>query len=43
MVIGHAGGWDEILLVVGPLAVLFLLLMAANRRAKRVDHSETDS
>ena len=28
----HQGGWDEILLVVGPLAVIGFLLWLANRR-----------
>ncbi len=29
---GHQGGWDEILLVVGPLAVVAGLLWLANKR-----------
>lgn len=36
LVVAHQGGWDEILLVVGPLVLLFLVLMLANRRAKRL-------
>jgi hypothetical protein len=36
-IIAHDGGWDEVLLVAGPLAVLFLLLVLANRRAKQLD------
>jgi hypothetical protein len=31
-VLAHQGGWDEILLVLGPLAVVGLLLWVANRR-----------
>lgn len=31
-VLAHQGGWDEILLIVGPLAVVALLLWLANRR-----------
>ncbi len=31
-ILGHQGGWDEILLVVGPLLVVGLLLWVANRR-----------
>ena len=31
----HQGGWDEILLVVAPLAMLAGLLFLANRRASR--------
>ena len=30
--LGHQGGWDEILLVVGPLALVAGLLWLANRR-----------
>ena len=30
--VAHQGGWDEILLVVAPLAVIGLLLWVANRR-----------
>lgn len=30
--LAHQGGWDEILLVVGPLALIGLLLWVANRR-----------
>ena len=31
-VLAHQGGWDEILMVVAPCALFFLLLRAANRR-----------
>jgi hypothetical protein len=31
----HQGGWDEILLVAGPIAVIVLLLRMAERRATR--------
>lgn len=34
MVLAHQGGWDEALMVLAPLALLFLLLRIANRRAK---------
>jgi hypothetical protein len=30
--LGHQGGWDEILLVAGPLLVVGLLLWLANKR-----------
>ena len=30
--LAHQGGWDEILLVVAPLALVGLLLYVANRR-----------
>ncbi len=30
--VAHQGGWDEILMVAGPLAIIGLLLYIANRR-----------
>jgi hypothetical protein len=33
-VLAHAGGWDEILLVTGPIALFGGLLWLANKRAK---------
>ncbi len=41
----HQGGWDEILLVAGPLGVIGLLLWIANRRvsAKLAEAAETGS
>jgi hypothetical protein len=33
-VLGHQGGWDELLLVGGPIAVFALLLWFANRKAR---------
>ena len=38
----HQGGWDEILLVAGPLAVIAGLLWLADRRARRIGSSEGD-
>ena len=35
-VLAHEGGWDEILLVAGPIVVLAMLLLLANRRADRM-------
>ena len=35
-VLAHEGGWDEILLVAGPIVLLALLLLLANRRAERL-------
>lgn len=32
--LAHAGGWDEILMVVGPIAIFAWLLWIAQRRAK---------
>ena len=31
-VLAHQGGWDEILMVIAPLALFWLLLRTANRR-----------
>jgi hypothetical protein len=31
--LAHQGGWDEILMVAGPIAVFGLLLLVARRRA----------
>ena len=39
-VLAQKGGWDEIALVVGPLLLLWLLLVVANRRAKRMSHDD---
>ena len=33
--LAHQGGWDEILLVTGPIAVIVLVLWQATRRADR--------
>ena len=33
-VLAHQGGWDEILLVVGPIAVIAGLLWLARKRVK---------
>lgn len=32
--LAHQGGWDEILLVAGPIAVIAVLLVIATRRAR---------
>ena len=40
VVLAHQGGWDEILLVAGPLVLLWLLLVMANRRAKRLNSED---
>lgn len=34
-VLAHQGGWDEMLLVVVPLALVFGLLIVAKRRAHK--------
>lgn len=35
MTLAHQGGWDEILLVLLPIAIFAWLLSVANRRANR--------
>jgi hypothetical protein len=32
----HQGGWDEVLLVAGPIVILGALLWLANRRADKI-------
>ncbi len=39
MLTAHQGGWDEILLVAGPLALVAGLLWLADRRARRMGGS----
>ena len=34
--LAHQGGWDEILLVAGPILVIVLVLWKATRRAERI-------
>ena len=40
--LAHQGGWDEILMVLIPIAVLAGLLALARRRADRLPHGPTD-
>ena len=35
-ILAHQGGWDEILMVAGPVLLLWLILRMANRRAHRM-------
>jgi hypothetical protein len=35
-IFAHQGGWDEILMVLGPLAILFVILLLANKRARKL-------
>jgi hypothetical protein len=39
-VAAHQGGWDEILLVLAPVAVFAVLLYVANKRAGRLGDDE---
>jgi predicted MFS family arabinose efflux permease len=41
-VLAHQGGWDEILFVLVPLAVLAGLLLMARRRLPELDDGEPD-
>ncbi len=41
VILAHQGGWDEVLLVAGPLAFVAWLLWVADRRARRLDGPET--
>jgi hypothetical protein len=36
MVFAHQGGWDEMLMVLGPILVIVLLLRLARNRAGKV-------
>ena len=41
VVLGHQGGWDEILLVLLPIALFAGLLGLANRRATRQQYDQS--
>ena len=41
--LAHQGGWDEILLVLGPIAVIVGLLMLAKSRVDRTALGKGDS
>ena len=41
--LAHQGGWDEILLVVGPMAVIAGLLWLAKRRLTRAERARGES
>ena len=42
LLLAHEGGWDEILLVAGPILVLGGLLWLANRRADKLAAEDQD-
>jgi hypothetical protein len=42
-VLAHQGGWDEILLVAGPIVVIVLMLWRATRAAERKADDATTS
>ena len=39
-VLAHGGGWDEMALVLGPIALLAGILWLANRRAARLEEQD---
>ena len=41
-VLAHQGGWDEILLVAGPIAVIVFALWRATKRVKRESRQHQD-
>jgi hypothetical protein len=41
VLLAHQGGWDEILLVLVPIALFALLLVIANRRANSLGGGRT--
>jgi hypothetical protein len=38
--LAHQGGWDEMLMVLLPIAIFALLLVVANRRANRIEQHQ---
>ena len=40
--IAHQGGWDEILLVLGPIAVIVGLLMLARKRVDAMEQNKAE-
>jgi hypothetical protein len=42
MILAHQGGWDEFLLVIGPLLVIAWLVSIAKRRAEKATRQNTD-
>ena len=40
-VLAHQGGWDEILLVAGPILVIVLVVWKATQRAERIAAKRT--
>ena len=41
--VAHQGGWDEILLVVGPVVVIIVALSLAKRRVDRLEKTRDGS
>ena len=43
MIFAHQGGWDEMLMVLGPIVVIVLLLGLARSRAGKTTDEPVDS
>ena len=43
LILGHQGGWDEILLVVAPLGLIAWLLWVANRKAEKIKSDDNSN
>jgi hypothetical protein len=41
-VLAHQGGWDELLMVLVPIAIFALLLVVANRRASQIERQNRE-
>lgn len=41
-VLAHQGGWDEILLVAGPIVVIIAVLAIAKRRVDAIERSRDE-
>ena len=39
--VAHQGGWDEVLLVAGPVVVIIVALTLAKRRVDRLERADT--
>jgi hypothetical protein len=39
VVLAHQGGWDEVLLIAGPILVIMGLLMLAKKRVDRIEQA----
>ncbi len=42
LLLAHQGGWDEVALVLAPIALFAVLLYVANKRAARLAAEEDD-
>jgi hypothetical protein len=42
MIYAHQGGWDEFLLVIGPLLIIAWLVSVAKKRADRSSRDDTE-